>query len=141
MAKPCGVAAGCHTYMSFDEGGRSVWVLHHDHIECDRRFVPGAIDRLGEVREWQAVQRARNEIHISLELMPKTHPNQAQLQQRLFSELRELGLRDTSCLTMTLVGKLSPDASTGKFRRLISHVGPPNDLKQSLADINAPMLF
>ena len=114
--------------------GEALWYL-------DRRgafkMLPGvlvhnAIDTLGCVREWRAIQTDRNRIELQLELLADAD---SPFDERLLIHiLRENGLPDEVHVEMDEVIGLQPDPRTGKFRRLISQVGPPEKaLKEQAA--------
>jgi phenylacetate-CoA ligase len=105
------------------------WV--HDGIKY--RMVHAAlfhsvIDSLGQIREWQAIQTERNRLLVRLELLPDSlfsiDTGEAIL-QRMF---RENGLPDEVTVDVRVVPALAPDSVTSKFKRMLSEVGPPDDL-------------
>jgi phenylacetate-CoA ligase len=86
------------------------------------------IDSLGDIREWQAIQTERNRLNIRLELMPGSSfplgSGEGALQQRL----RESGLPSEVAVDVRVVPFLAIDSVTSKFKRMLSEVGPPDDL-------------
>jgi phenylacetate-CoA ligase len=106
------------------------WV--HDGIR--HRMVHAAlfhsvIDSLGTIREWQAVQRERNRLEVRLELMPQgsfsAESDEAVLRKRFL----EHGLPNEVEVDVRIVQELKPDPATNKMRRMLSEVGPPDDLR------------
>jgi phenylacetate-CoA ligase len=84
-------------------------------------------DYLHDVREWQAVQEARNAIRIRLEPLPGTRLDLSRVQSVLHRQLAMYGLLGLLDVTLESTPRLGPDPRTGKFRRIISLVGPPTD--------------
>lgn len=89
-----------------------------------------AFEYLREVREWQAVQEARNRIRVRLELLPGATLDRARARQKLDERLETVGLSGEIEIELEVVPRLEWDARTGKFRRLVSQIGPPADLTQ-----------
>jgi phenylacetate-coenzyme A ligase PaaK-like adenylate-forming protein len=87
-----------------------------------------AFEFLREVREWQAVQRDRNRFLVRLELLPGAAPDFARARQKLDERLETVGLRGELEVELEAAARLDWDPRTGKFRRLVSEVGPPADL-------------
>jgi phenylacetate-coenzyme A ligase PaaK-like adenylate-forming protein len=81
-----------------------------------------------EVREWQAVQRDRNRFLVRLELLPGAAFDRDRARRKLDERLETVGLRGELEVELELVPRLDWDVRTGKFRRLVSRVGPPADL-------------
>lgn len=111
--------------------GRAVdllWVRDGEHY----RFLTGilfhaAVDSVSIVREWRAIQRERNLIELQIQILSeKSSPNQQDLINTLAQRLTEYGLPRTVTLRIQIVPQLEPDARTGKMRRIISEVGPPD---------------
>jgi phenylacetate-CoA ligase len=98
------------------------------------RILPGvlfhnAIDALGEVREWRAVQTDRNRIELQLEFLES-----AELRfdaSAFVQRLRTFGLPEGVDVEVESVLGLLPDPQTGKFRRMISQLGPPELFAES----------
>ncbi len=86
-----------------------------------------AFDYLHDVREWQAVQEARNTVRIRLEPLPGTRLDLARVRNLLQRQLAMYGLLGLLDVLLEPAAKLGPDPRTGKFRRIISLVGPPAD--------------
>jgi phenylacetate-CoA ligase len=106
------------------------WVEDGNHW----RFVSGvllhsAVDALREIREWQAIQRERNRIDFLLELLPGATLSAEVAECHLVEKLVELGLPERVAIHARIVRKLAADQTTGKFRRMISYVGPPADAR------------
>ena len=94
-----------------------------------------AFDYRREVREWQAEQVERNRIVVRLEAIPGAVPDLAAARKRLDERLELTGLRQDLEIRIESVPHLSTDARTAKFRRMISRVGIPEDLDQSLRGV------
>ncbi len=86
------------------------------------------IDSLGEVREWQAVQTERNRLEVRLELLPNSGFTLETGQPLLRKMFLEHGLPSEVTVDVNIVPYLAPDSATNKFRRMLSEVGPPDDL-------------
>jgi phenylacetate-coenzyme A ligase PaaK-like adenylate-forming protein len=80
------------------------------------------------IREWQAVQIGRNRIVVRLERLAGTDIDLEQLRVRLGEHLQSAGVADQLDLEFEFVDRLDWDRRTGKFRRMVSFVGPPEDL-------------
>lgn len=91
-----------------------------------------AFDYTREVREWQAVQVARNRVTIKLELLPGAHLDESHAWRALNRQLEMYGFRDVLVVQMEVVPKLAVDPATGKFRRMVSLVGPPQETAPSV---------
>jgi phenylacetate-coenzyme A ligase PaaK-like adenylate-forming protein len=89
-----------------------------------------AFEYCREVREWQAIQEGRNRILVRLELLPGTILDRERARRRLDDRLETVGLRSELEVALEVVPRLEWDARTGKFRRLVSRVGPPDGLTQ-----------
>ena len=81
-----------------------------------------------EVREWQAEQRDRNRFLVRLELLPGAAFDRDKARRKLDERLETVGLRGELEVELEVVPRLDWDPRTGKFRRLVSRVGPPADL-------------
>jgi phenylacetate-CoA ligase len=102
-----------------------------------RQYLTGvlfhsAVDSLHEVREWQTVQLQRNHIEVRLELLPNVRLSAETAERVLSSRLAELGLPGSVSFQVKIVEKLAADAATGKFRRMISLIGPDVDCRGAL---------
>jgi phenylacetate-coenzyme A ligase PaaK-like adenylate-forming protein len=89
-----------------------------------------AFEYFREVREWQAVQEGRNRVLVRLELLPGTTLDRERARRKLDDRLETVGLRGEVEVALEVVPRLDWDPRTGKFRRLVSRVGPPEDLTQ-----------
>jgi phenylacetate-CoA ligase len=87
-----------------------------------------AFEYLREVREWQAVQEGRNRVRVRLELLPGATLDRERARRKLEERLETVGLRGEVEVELEVVARLDWDPRTGKFRRLVSRVGPPEDL-------------
>ncbi len=92
-----------------------------------------AFDYTREVREWQAVQVERNRIRVRLELLPDAKLDIPHAWNAIDRQLRLYGFLGLIDIDFEVVPKLEPDSRTGKFRRIISLVGPPVDVSARLA--------
>jgi phenylacetate-coenzyme A ligase PaaK-like adenylate-forming protein len=86
-----------------------------------------ALDSAREVREWQAVQEARNRVRVRLELLPGAWFDQDRAWRMLDRQLKLFNLDGVLSIHLEPVPSLPPDPDTGKFRRLVSLVGLPPD--------------
>jgi hypothetical protein len=105
------------------------WV--HDgsrHRMVHAALFHSAIDSLGDIREWQAVQHERNRVEIRLELMPDNSFAARSGEAILRSAFAESGLPNTVAVDVRIVPALLPDSKTGKMRRMMSEVGPPDGI-------------
>lgn len=82
-----------------------------------------AIEYLHQVREWQAVQLAPEEIEIRLELLPLVELDQASAERIVIQKLRELGMSAQARATLRIVPSLDSNPATGKFNRMVGRVG------------------
>jgi phenylacetate-CoA ligase len=87
-----------------------------------------AADSLNEIREWQAVQLERNRIEVLLQLLPNVALRPETLRHEFNKKLNEYGLPEKVTIDVRIVPSFASDPKTGKFRRMISHVGQPADL-------------
>ncbi len=87
-----------------------------------------AFDYTREVREWQAVQHARNRITVRLEILPGASFDEPNAWKALNRQLVMYGFQGLVEVDLRLVPRLEADAATGKFRRIVSLIGPPDDL-------------
>jgi phenylacetate-coenzyme A ligase PaaK-like adenylate-forming protein len=87
-----------------------------------------AFEFLRNIREWQAVQQDRNRIVVRLECLPGTAVDLEQVRARLDERLNSVGLAGHVEVEFEVVGRLDWDTRTGKFRRLVTLIGPPHDL-------------
>jgi phenylacetate-coenzyme A ligase PaaK-like adenylate-forming protein len=98
----------------------------------DYQVVPGAIfknaaDYLREVRKWQAVQETSDRIDVSLELVRGAELEREKAESVLVAKLREFGLPEKVAISVRIVPRLAADAVTGKLRRMVSRLGPPDN--------------
>jgi phenylacetate-CoA ligase len=90
-----------------------------------------AFEFLREVREWQAVQIDRNRIVVRFEMLPDAALDAERARTRLNDRLAVNGFGPELEIAFEAVPRLAIDPVTGKFRRLVSLIGPPEDAKQS----------
>jgi phenylacetate-coenzyme A ligase PaaK-like adenylate-forming protein len=93
-------------------------------INC---IFKNGFDYLHDVREWQAVQTGRNAVLVRLEPLPGTRLDLARARAVLHRQLAMYDLVGLLDVTIEPADRLGPDPRTGKFRRIISLVGPPPD--------------
>jgi len=84
-----------------------------------------AMEHAREVREWQAVQEDRNRVRLKLVPLPHRSIDEAKIRRMLGHQFELFGLGGLITIDLEPVASLSPDARTGKFRRMVSCVGPP----------------
>jgi phenylacetate-coenzyme A ligase PaaK-like adenylate-forming protein len=82
-----------------------------------------AFEYLREVREWQAIQVDRDRVLVRLEPLPGAELDLRRARQAID---RELGMYDFGDVQVDfeVVPRLTADPETGKYRRMISLVGP-----------------
>lgn len=97
-----------------------------------------AFEYLREVREWQATQEDRNRIRVRFEMLPGAALDAEKARTRLAERLALNGFGDELDVQFEVVPRLAIDPGTGKFRRLVSLVGPPADLPGGPAVPAAP---
>lgn len=103
--------------------GRSVEVFWVG-AGAQRRFLPGilfhsALDAIGMVQEWQAVQRSSDSILLRLLPVPAHRGNVPELERRARESLLRTGLPDWIRLTLEVVPELLPNSRTGKMQRIL----------------------
>ena len=91
-----------------------------------------AFDYTREVREWRATQVDRNRFGIEVELIAGATLDEGHLWWSLNRQLELYRFRDLVEVSIRVVPRLAADPSTGKFRRIVSPVGPPADLEHRL---------
>lgn len=92
-----------------------------------------AFDYVREVREWQAVQYARNGVRLRVELLPGETLNEPHAWRALDRQLALYGFQGLIDVRLEVVPRIESDPATGKTRRIISLIGPPGDLQGRLA--------
>ncbi len=106
--------------------GESLWVRRRgEYLPLPALMFKNVLDYLHEVREWQAVQQARNQINLRLELLPGTVADEPALRQRLLARFREFGMPDEVALSISIVPAIEVDPQTHKARRIIDRAGEP----------------
>jgi phenylacetate-coenzyme A ligase PaaK-like adenylate-forming protein len=80
------------------------------------------------IREWQAVQRERNRIVVRLEPLPGTEIDLERVRAHILDRIGFAGPADDLQIELEVVDRLDWDPRTGKLRRMVTLVGPPNDL-------------
>jgi phenylacetate-coenzyme A ligase PaaK-like adenylate-forming protein len=105
--------------------------------EQDRyRLISGVLfhnvaDSLHEIQEWQAVQHERNRIEVRLQLLPGARLSPETVCHAFQQGLQESELPQNVAVDVHIVTALTSDSTTGKFRRMINCVGPPDDLRRT----------
>ena len=94
-----------------------------------------AFEFLREVREWQAIQTERNRVEVRLELIPGASYDPERTRHLIHRELSEHGYQGLLEVEVKVVPRLLPDPKTGKFQRMISRVGLPDDPRRVAAAI------
>ncbi len=92
-------------------------------------ILTSGVDALNDVREWQAIQTDRNVIRIRAEMMPNARLTAEDLAPAMREKLAESGMPSHVEVQVEIVPELKPDQVTSKFRRMISEIGPPDDLE------------
>jgi phenylacetate-coenzyme A ligase PaaK-like adenylate-forming protein len=109
--------------------GRSAdvfWIRAPDaYRQVQGEVFKHALDYIPEIREWQAVQEDRNRFQLRLEYLPGEAFDPARVWQVLDRQLRLFHLDGLLEIRLEPVAALAADPETGKFRRLVSHLGPP----------------
>jgi phenylacetate-coenzyme A ligase PaaK-like adenylate-forming protein len=89
-----------------------------------------ALDHAREVREWQAAQVERNRIVIRLEPVVGVRMDVEKIAEQFGRQLALYRFDGLVRWEMTVVDHLGPDPRSGKFRRIVSEVGVPDDLQE-----------
>ena len=105
------------------EGNRSRQVINS--------VFKNAFDYAREVREWQAVQTDRNRVVVRLELLPGAEFDRPHARNALDRQLGMYGFQGLLEVELEVVPRLAADPKTGKFRRMVSLVGPPEEVGTS----------
>ena len=92
-----------------------------------------AFEAVPEVREWQVVQEERNRLRVRLEVQPNTRPDADRVSTVLRHQVDQTGLGGDVDFEVEFVPRLEADPSTGKLRRIVSRIGPPDDLERVLS--------
>jgi phenylacetate-coenzyme A ligase PaaK-like adenylate-forming protein len=88
-----------------------------------------AFEHVREAREWQATQTDRNRVVIRVEALPGAEVDLRRAAARVAERLGLTGFTPADLhVELETVATLAADDRTGKFRRMISLVGPPTDL-------------
>lgn len=140
-AGPCGCGSRLPRVAHID--GRTADTFWIRDGSRDRQVInsvfKNAFDYTREVREWQAVQVERNRVVVRLELLPGARldePHAVQALERQLSMYGYLGLLDVA---LEVVPRLAADPRTGKFRRMVSLVGPPEPHPAARVDPAQPI--
>jgi phenylacetate-CoA ligase len=91
-----------------------------------------AFESVPGVREWQVIQEERNSLRVRVEMLPGASPDAEQVLGALRHQLGAVGLAEAVQVEVEFVPRLGPDPTTGKLRRVVSLVGPPDDLEKVL---------
>jgi len=131
--EPCRCGSKLPRVASID--GRSADTFHIRDGSGYRQVInsvfKNAFDYTREVREWQAVQSERNKVVIKLELLPGATFDAPRARAALDRQLAMYDYLGVLDVTLEVVPRLAADPGTGKFRRMISLVGPPNDRRDT----------
>ena len=124
--------------------GRSAdlfWIKDGDgYRQMISSVFKNAFDYTREVREWQAEQVERNRIRVRLEVLPGQALDEPHARRSLDRQLEMYGFRGLVDVSLEVVPRLEADPSTGKFRRIVSRVGAPDqELRLDPAHAHAPM--
>ena len=87
-----------------------------------------AFDYTREVREWQAVQTQRNRVRVRLELLPGASLDETHAGLAVKRQLSMYGFQSILDVGLEVVPRLEADATSGKFRRMVSLVGTPREV-------------
>ena len=102
------------------------WIAEGDRYrQVINSVFKNAFDYTREVREWQAVQSGRNRVQVRLELLPGARLDRPHAWSSLDRQLAMYGFKGLIDVSLEVVPRLGPDPKTGKFRRMVSLVGPP----------------
>jgi phenylacetate-coenzyme A ligase PaaK-like adenylate-forming protein len=82
-----------------------------------------------EVREWQAVQGARNAFTVRVEVLPGQTFNAPRAESSIRRDLELYGFSGSVTFTLEVVPALASDPRTGKFRQAVSLVGLPAEAR------------
>ena len=74
----------------------------------------------------------QNRLRVRLELQPGATPDAGPVAKALRHQLAAAGLADAVPFEVEFVPRLEPDPTTGKLRRIVTRVGPPADLAQTV---------
>lgn len=117
--------------------GRSdevVWIRDGGQYRKVHPYVfVDVLDRIPEVGLYQIRQTGRNQFTIQAAPAPGRHLERAALEKLLEQGLRDFGLADLVELRVEPNEKLAPDSKSGKLKRIISEVGPPEDAEVKVA--------
>jgi len=129
-SEPCGCGNRLPRIAQID--GRAAelfWVAENGRF----RFLSGvlfhgAADSLQDVREWQAIQVDRNRIEVRLQLLPGSKLTSDTARDGFLATAKASGLPATVEVNVRLVEAVEADSANGKFRRMVSRVGPPPEV-------------
>lgn len=126
-ATPCGCGSNLPRVERID--GRtadSFWIKDGTtYRQMINSVFKNAFDYTREVREWQAIQLERNRIKVRLELLPGRNLDEAHAWSALNRQLGDYGYLGIVDVSLEIVPRLEADAKSGKFKRIVSLVGPP----------------
>jgi phenylacetate-coenzyme A ligase PaaK-like adenylate-forming protein len=98
-----------------------------------------AFEFLRTVREWQATQADRNRIVVRFEMLPGQTLDVDRARSRLEERLALNGFGRELDIAFEVVPHLAIDPETGKFRRMVTRLGPPEAARpQPVAVSTAP---
>lgn len=89
-----------------------------------------AIDQVGGIREWQALQIDAEEVRLRVELLPDAEPRLAGFNDRLRDKLTQLGLPTETRLELVVVPEIAADPASRKVKRMVTLPrGPENSAR------------
>jgi phenylacetate-coenzyme A ligase PaaK-like adenylate-forming protein len=110
----------------------------HRYRQVINSVFKNAFDYTREVREWQAVQVERNRVQVRLELLPGASWDENHSRRSVDRQLALYGYQGLLDVHLEVVPKLSADPRTGKFRRMVTLVGPPEESAPTLVRLHRP---
>jgi phenylacetate-coenzyme A ligase PaaK-like adenylate-forming protein len=122
--------------------GRSADTFHirdgHRYRQVIGSVFKNAFDYTREVREWQAVQVDRNRVEVRLELLPGATWDEGHSRRSIDRQLALYGYLGLLEVGLEIVPRLSADPKTGKFRRMVSLVGAPEESIPATVRVDRP---
>jgi phenylacetate-coenzyme A ligase PaaK-like adenylate-forming protein len=105
-----------------------VWIRDGDQYRKVHPYVfVDVLDRIPEVGLYQIRQTGRNQFAIQAAPAPGRHLQRAALEKLLEQGLREFGLADLIELHVEPNENLAPDPKSGKLKRIVSEISPPDE--------------
>lgn len=142
-ATPCGCGSLLPRIERIDgRAADSFWIKDGGtYRQMINSVFKNAFDYTREVREWQAIQLERNRINVRLELLPGRTLDEAHAWSALNRQLGDYGYLGIVDVSLEIVPRLDADAKSGKFKRIVSLIGPPEGTTHRVdaADAHRPM--